>query len=112
MPGYDERRPEQLEFDQWRWRATLVRDERDEQDDRRDEHRDDSRRRPAIELATLGHGEEQQDDRGGFVDQWRVTLAPACEAATGRGAGEPESGHGGQRAVDIEQGRIHEHTER
>lgn len=54
----------------------------------------------------------QQDDRGGFVDQWRVTRAPAREAATGRGAGEPESGHGGHRAVDIEQGRIHEHTER
>ncbi|WP_258169166.1 type VI secretion system-associated protein TagF [Burkholderia ambifaria] len=50
----------------------------------------------------------QQDDRGGFVDQWWIAGAPAREAAIARGADEPES----DRTVDVEQERIHEHTER
>ncbi|MET1531222.1 TagF domain-containing protein [Burkholderia sola] len=50
----------------------------------------------------------QQDDRGGFVGQWLIRSTPSCEA----GAGEPESGHGMHRTVDIEQGQVHEHQER
>ncbi|MBR8323790.1 DUF2094 domain-containing protein [Burkholderia cenocepacia] len=50
----------------------------------------------------------QQDDRGGFVDQWWIACSPAHEAATGRGADEPES----DRTVDVERERTHEHTER
>ncbi|KAB0642410.1 DUF2094 domain-containing protein [Burkholderia latens] len=49
----------------------------------------------------------QQDDRGGFVDQWWIASSPARDAAITRGADEPES----NCAVDIEQERTHEHTE-
>ncbi|MGU3778280.1 TagF domain-containing protein [Burkholderia metallica] len=54
----------------------------------------------------------QQDDRGGFVDQWWIAHAWACDAASGRDADEPESDRDGHRTVHVEQRRIHEHTER
>lgn len=50
----------------------------------------------------------QQDDRGGFVDQWWVAGSPARAAAIARGADEPDS----DRTVDVEQEWTHEHTER
>ncbi|KWZ36142.1 TagF domain-containing protein [Burkholderia anthina] len=50
----------------------------------------------------------QQDDRGGFVDQRRIAGLPAGAAAIARDADEPDS----DCTVDVEQERIHEHTER